>query len=120
MTGVYLPWAMLLLSVLLGNSPLFDLIGIGVGHLYYFLVDVLPRSPSRTELLRTPQLLCDAPPPPIPRACRAPHTSRSRSYSLLEPNRQQRVRFGNAPGAAAAPAPAPAARDWGRGHVLGR
>jgi hypothetical protein len=30
------------LSVLLGNSPTVDLMGLSVGHLYFFLEDVLP------------------------------------------------------------------------------
>ena len=38
----YLPWVMLSFSVLLGNSVTMDLIGICVGHLYYFLEFVYP------------------------------------------------------------------------------
>jgi len=38
----YLPWVLLGLSVLLGNSPTIDLMGISVGHLYFFLEDILP------------------------------------------------------------------------------
>jgi len=38
----YLPWVMLAFSVLLGNAVTMDLIGIAVGHLYYFLEYVYP------------------------------------------------------------------------------
>ena len=38
----FLPWVLLGLSVLLGNSPTIDLMGISVGHLYFYLEDVLP------------------------------------------------------------------------------
>ena len=40
----YLPWVLLWFSVLLGNSPSIDLIGIVVGHLYFFLDDVYPHT----------------------------------------------------------------------------
>ena len=39
----YLPWVMLTFSVLIGNSITMDLIGIVVGHLYYFLEYVYPK-----------------------------------------------------------------------------
>lgn len=38
----YLPWVMLTFSVLIGNPITMDLIGICVGHLYYFLEFVWP------------------------------------------------------------------------------
>jgi Derlin-2/3 len=38
----YLPWVMLTFSMLLGNSILMDLIGICVGHAYFFLEFVFP------------------------------------------------------------------------------
>lgn len=37
------PFIFVCISVLLGNSPVMDLMGIGVGHAYYFLHDVVPR-----------------------------------------------------------------------------
>jgi Derlin-2/3 len=39
----YLPWVLLGFSVLLGNAFSVDLIGMAVGHLYYFLEDVFPQ-----------------------------------------------------------------------------
>ena len=38
----YLPWVMLGFSVLLGNGVTMDLIGIGVGHFYFFLEYIYP------------------------------------------------------------------------------
>ena len=38
----YLPWVMLGFSVLIGNAITMDLIGIAVGHVYYFLEFVYP------------------------------------------------------------------------------
>jgi Derlin-2/3 len=38
----YLPWVMLGFSVLIGNTITMDLIGIAVGHVYYFLEFVYP------------------------------------------------------------------------------
>jgi len=38
----YLPWVMLTFSILLGNSITMDIIGIVVGHTYYFLEFVYP------------------------------------------------------------------------------
>jgi Derlin-2/3 len=37
-------WVLLGFSVLLGNSPSVDLMGIAVGHLYFFLDDVYPHT----------------------------------------------------------------------------
>jgi len=53
---------------MLGNSPVIDLIGIFVGHIYYFLEDVLPTIPAGRgqKVLVTPrllQMLLDAPAP---------------------------------------------------------
>mmetsp|Transcript_6844 Transcript_6844/g.11342 ORF Transcript_6844/g.11342 Transcript_6844/m.11342 type:complete len:241 (-) Transcript_6844:275-997(-) len=39
----YLPYVMLTFSVLMGNSVTIDLIGIAVGHCYYFLEYVYPK-----------------------------------------------------------------------------
>jgi Der1-like family len=40
--SVYVPWVMVAFNLLTGTSAFNPLLGIGVGHLYYFLVDVLP------------------------------------------------------------------------------
>ncbi|TRY78640.1 hypothetical protein TCAL_11600 [Tigriopus californicus] len=53
----YLPWVLLGFSILLGNSFIVDLLGIGVGHVYYFLEDVFPNQPHGKRLLVTPAVL---------------------------------------------------------------
>jgi len=57
-TAPYLPWVLLAFSTLLGNDALVDCVGIGVGHVYYFLEDVYPMmTPRRTRLVRTPKVV---------------------------------------------------------------
>jgi Der1-like family len=56
--GVWLPFAYLALSVVIGSSY-FDIIhGLAVGHIYYFLVDVVPAVQGR-EILVTPSFLVE-------------------------------------------------------------
>mmetsp|Transcript_42054 Transcript_42054/g.50980 ORF Transcript_42054/g.50980 Transcript_42054/m.50980 type:complete len:233 (+) Transcript_42054:401-1099(+) len=55
-TAPYLPWVLLLFSVMLGSSPIVDLLGMGAGHAYYFLEDVYPTITGR-RLLKTPTVL---------------------------------------------------------------
>ncbi|CAG0884423.1 unnamed protein product [Darwinula stevensoni] len=53
----YLPWVLLAFSILLGNSVTVDLLGMTVGHIYYFVEDVFPLMPNGTHLLKTPHIL---------------------------------------------------------------
>lgn len=59
----YLPWVLLLFSVVIGNPVETDLLGIVVGHLYYFLDSVWPRLAHArgwtywSKVLVTPSLL---------------------------------------------------------------
>ena len=54
----YLPFAFILLNLVMGYSY-FDLVhGLVVGHIYYFLVDVAPAIYGK-DLLHTPQFLID-------------------------------------------------------------
>ena len=58
----YLPWVLLGFSLLLGNSVSVDLLGMAVGHCYYFIEDIFPNQPGGWKILKTPQLLktlCD-------------------------------------------------------------
>ncbi|XP_022257313.1 derlin-2-like isoform X2 [Limulus polyphemus] len=56
--AIFLPWILLLFSFLLGNSILVDLMGIGIGHLYYYLEDVFPNQAEGYQILRTPYFIC--------------------------------------------------------------
>ncbi|KAJ9534695.1 Der1-like family-domain-containing protein [Haematococcus lacustris] len=55
-TAPYLPWVLLGFSLLLGSSPVVDLMGMAAGHFYYFLEDVYPRMSGRRPL-RTPGIV---------------------------------------------------------------
>mmetsp|Transcript_11759 Transcript_11759/g.20937 ORF Transcript_11759/g.20937 Transcript_11759/m.20937 type:complete len:244 (+) Transcript_11759:251-982(+) len=55
-TAPYLPWVLLVFSLMLGSSPLVDLLGMAAGHAYYFLEDVYPRMTGRRPL-KTPGIL---------------------------------------------------------------
>lgn len=58
MAAIYLPFAYLALTVFMGN-PYMDMIhGMACGHLYYFLVDVIPVVYGK-DVLQTPQFLLD-------------------------------------------------------------
>jgi Derlin-2/3 len=54
--GRHLPWALMVLGMLLGNSPIPDLLGICAGHVYFFLVEVLPLKYPGRRFLNTPML----------------------------------------------------------------
>ncbi|CAK1551090.1 unnamed protein product [Leptosia nina] len=53
----YLPFVLLGFSVLLGNSISVDVVGMAIGHIYYFLEDVWPRQARGQKLLKTPNFL---------------------------------------------------------------
>ena len=58
-TAPYLPWVLLAFTVLLGHDITSDALGIGIGHLYYYLDDVYPalavvRSWRIKKILPTP------------------------------------------------------------------
>ena len=67
-TAPYLPWALLMFSLLLGSSPVVDLLGMAAGHTYYFFEDVYPKLTEKRDsqgsvivpgyrLLRTPRFI---------------------------------------------------------------
>ncbi|XP_043909976.1 derlin-2 [Protopterus annectens] len=53
----FLPWVLMGFSLLLGNSIIVDLLGIAVGHIYFFLEDIFPNQPGGSKLLKTPSFL---------------------------------------------------------------
>lgn len=56
--GMYLPFAYAAITVFMGGS-IYDLChGMGIGHIYYFLVDVVPQVYGK-DVLQTPQFLID-------------------------------------------------------------
>lgn len=53
----FLPWVLFIFSLLLGNTVIVDLLGMGVGHLYFFLEDVFPSQDGGFQILKTPSFL---------------------------------------------------------------
>lgn len=56
--AIYLPFAYVALTMFMGNPIHFMLHGIAIGHIYYFLVDVVPVVYGK-DVLHTPQFLID-------------------------------------------------------------
>lgn len=56
--AIYMPFAYLALSMFMGNPIGYMLHGIAVGHIYYFLVDVVPTVYGK-DVLHTPHFLID-------------------------------------------------------------
>jgi Derlin-2/3 len=54
-----LPWATLLMIVMLGYTPKYYLCGLAVGHIYYFIEDVIPKIPETEDfrVLKPPKVL---------------------------------------------------------------
>ncbi|KAF7988817.1 hypothetical protein HCN44_007127 [Aphidius gifuensis] len=52
-----LPWVLLGFSVLIGNVIWVDLIGMAVGHMYYFAEDVFPNQRGGFRIIKTPNIL---------------------------------------------------------------
>jgi Derlin-2/3 len=69
----YLPWVLIGVGIMIDADPIYDVLGLIVGHVYYYLEDVVPVVfPRAPQILRTPTLLkrlLDPPvvvPPPVP------------------------------------------------------
>mmetsp|Transcript_110533 Transcript_110533/g.165460 ORF Transcript_110533/g.165460 Transcript_110533/m.165460 type:complete len:282 (+) Transcript_110533:109-954(+) len=58
MEAIYLPFAYLAFSVFIGNSYMDMIFGMAIGHIYYFLVDVVPVVYGK-DVLTTPQFLIE-------------------------------------------------------------
>ena len=55
--AIYLPWVLLGFNVLINGGGLSEIVGIIVGHMYYFAVFQYPQEHGGTALLRTPKFL---------------------------------------------------------------
>jgi Derlin-2/3 len=55
----FLPWLLITLVVVFGFDVQDDLVGAAVGHMYYFLMDVVPKIPETNKLsvLSAPSIL---------------------------------------------------------------
>lgn len=136
--SVYLPWIYVAMRLIMGGSITEPLMGIAVGHLYYFLVAVFPISHGR-NLIVTPQFCSDfiswvtgfslpARGPAAAPAARGQRlggdggTGRHPAAAAPEGSAEHQQQGGNAnPGLRqrGAPAAAAAGYSWGRGRTLG-
>lgn len=55
--AMYLPWVLLGFNMLLSNGSVFAIIGILVGHLYFFLKFTYPQELGGRNLLETPSII---------------------------------------------------------------
>jgi len=99
--AMYLPWVLLAFNMIISGGGLYELVGILVGHFYYFLMFQYPQEFGGTALLQTPEIL--------------------KKYF---PNLRGGVYgFGAPPERAPAAPPRPGGyfrgHNWGQGHVLG-
>lgn len=56
--GLYLPWIYIAFNMLMGSSITMPLIGVGTGHIFFFLVEVLPASYG-FDVVKTPRFCLD-------------------------------------------------------------
>jgi len=54
----HFPFVLLVFSVLIGSSPVLDVVGIIVGHAYHFLIDIVPQEYGKRPIY-TPQFFYD-------------------------------------------------------------
>jgi len=108
----YIPWFYVAIHVLMGNSITPILVGIAVGHIYYFLVEVLPGT-NGVNLIKTPAFCAmiinnlggiEGPAP------RAPVMQQGPIDQQRPPNQRLAQGFPNVGGG----------YNWGNGRALGR
>jgi len=54
----HFPFVLCFVSFIMGSSPILDIVGIAVGHIYHFLTDMYPKIYGR-QLLTCPQFMYD-------------------------------------------------------------
>ena len=131
--SVYLPWVYIGIRMIMGGDLMLPLYGIGAGHLYFFLIEVMPGVPggsAASSLIKTPNWcvrlieLMTARTQPRTSATSSsssgyrPHTNYA---SAAEALRQRAA--GGGPGAAdnnGQPLPPQNRYNWGQGRTLGR
>lgn len=95
---MYLPWVLFGMNFIINHDGLEELVGILVGHLYFFLKFKYPQEFGGPNLLNTPAFL----------------------ESYFPQTRSTFRSFGTAPSQAAQANPIPRGHSWGRGQVLGQ
>ena len=59
MQAMYLPWVLFAFNLIIQGSGVMELIGILIGHLYFFLMFKYPQDFGGPSLLKTPQIFYD-------------------------------------------------------------
>ena len=95
----YLPWALFGVNFMLGGGGLYELVGILVGHLYYFVMMKYPAEQGVT-LLQTPEFLYN-------------YFPNNQPTSFVAPGRPPPTSDATASSAAS-----PTGYNWGRGRRL--
>ena len=116
--SLYLPWVYIAIRMIMGGDIVSPLFGIGTGHMYFFLIEVLPGTPSGDtmgNLIRTPQWAIRL--VEIMTARTHPRFPASSSGASAGSNTTA-ARGGQAAGAN--PTPPQNRYNWGRGQTLGR
>eukprot|EP01123_Difflugia_compressa_P013970 TRINITY_DN681_c1_g2_i1.p1 TRINITY_DN681_c1_g2~~TRINITY_DN681_c1_g2_i1.p1 ORF type:complete len:256 (+),score=27.59 TRINITY_DN681_c1_g2_i1:51-770(+) len=78
--AIYLPFVLIGFRILLGGTPISEIFGVLVGHIYYFLVDLVPLTHQR-RIISTPQFLKDWFPGPNSRPLRPGEGARQGGYN---------------------------------------
>ncbi|KAJ1519550.1 hypothetical protein ONE63_004829 [Megalurothrips usitatus] len=102
--AMYLPWVLFAFNLIISGGGILELVGILVGHLYFFLTFQLPQEMGGPSFLSTPQFLYKY----FPNQRNTVH-----GFGAPPPNRRP------ADDAAGAGAGAGNRHRWGPGHVLG-
>lgn len=100
----YLPWALFGMNFILGGGGLTDLIGIIIGHLYYFVMMKYPADQGVT-LIQTPQILYNYLPNQYP-------------STYFAPTRAQRPATSSGTTQSGPRTSAPTSYNWGSGRRL--
>jgi len=103
--AVYLPWVLFIFNMIIGGGGTMELIGIVIGHVYFFLMYQYPQEYGGQSFLQTPQIL----------------------YNYFPNQAGGTGGFGQAPASARDANPPqqqqqqqPGRHNWGRGQQLGR
>lgn len=111
--GIMLPWVLMLFHMLMGAGIGHEIIGLLVGHLYYFLEYIYPEHNRGAKLISTPRVFHDY----LPRQATVTNRGYGTSFQRVEPinvNSGTSKASGSSPSTAAMPNP------WkGGGNKLG-
>lgn len=97
---MYLPWVLVAFNAILRGGGLHELIGILIGHTYFFLAFKYPQEHGGASYLQTPQFLYDY----LPNRTGGVH-----GFGDAQPRREQPQQQ----------APRRAGHNWGVGQQLG-